>query len=126
MSDLTEIQATEAVKLVGSNSTGTEQTPIGSKTNGQLDVYDGCNTSALDTVLALTTVAIEGKVGASRLLNRKYIEMQALTTNVKWGYNSSCNFDLFKNQFFSLPTGDVQIFFKVTTGTGSVAFSEKS
>jgi hypothetical protein len=126
MADLSSIQSTEATRIVGSDATGVEQTPVSSKTNGQLDVYDGCNTSALDDVLALTTGAIEGKVGGSRLANRKYIEMQALTSNVKWGYNTSCNFDLFKNQFFSLPVGDVAIYFKVSTGTGSVSFSEKS
>ena len=91
-----------------------------------LQTADVPNQTGLNIALALTTTAIEGKVGVTTLANRKYIEMQALTTNVKWGYDTTCPFDLFKNQFFSLPAGfNCKIYFKSSTGTASVAFAEK-
>lgn len=91
-----------------------------------LKTTDVPNQTGLSAVLPLTTSAIEGKVGAVTLSNRKYIEMQALTSNVKWGYDSSCPFDLFKSQFFSLPAGEnCKVYFKMSIGTGSVAIGEK-
>ncbi len=80
----------------------------------------------VSVVLSLTTTAQELKVGATALPGRKYIEMQALDKNVKWGYDSSCPFDLFKNQFFSLPAGaSCTVYLKSSTGTADIAVSEK-
>jgi hypothetical protein len=91
----------------------------------ELDVNDTPQ-QGVSAVLNLTTTAIELKVGASPLVNRKLIEMQALEKNVKWGYNTNCEFDLFKNQFFSLPCGEnCTMYLKASTGTASVAVSEK-
>jgi hypothetical protein len=91
-----------------------------------LQVVDVPNQTGLSATLSLTTTAVEGKVGASTMTNRKYIEMQALVTNVKWGYDTTCPFDLFKSQFFSLPAGtNCKVYFKMSTGTGSVAIGEK-
>lgn len=126
MADLTGVESSQSVKLVGQNTAGVEQTPVNSTTLGDLTVADVPNQTGLNAILNLTTTAIEGKVGANALTNRKYIEMQGLTTNVKWGYDSSCPFDLFKNQFFSLPMGEnCKIYFKASTGTAEVAFGEK-
>jgi len=93
---------------------------------GDLQVTDSPNQTGLSATLSLTTTPQEGKVGGSTMTNRKYVEMQALDSNVKWGYNTACPFDLFKNQFFSLPAGEnCKVYFKMSVGTGSVAFSEK-
>jgi len=87
---------------------------------------DDIRGQGLNTILSLTTSAVEGKVGTTRLSGRNYIEMQALSSNVKWGYDSSCPFDLFKNQFFALPISDVcPIYFKSSSGIASVAIGEK-
>lgn len=126
MSDLSGIESSQSVKIVGNNTTGVEQTPVSSTTLGDLNVSDIPNQTGLSTTLALTTTAIEGKVGASTMTNRKYIEMQALSTNVKWGYDSTCPFDLFKSQFFSLPAGEnCKVYFKMSVGIGSLAIGEK-
>jgi len=80
----------------------------------------------VSTTLNLTTTAQVLKVGASALADRKYIEMQATSKNVKWGYNTNCDFDLFKNQFFSLPAGEnCIVYLKASTGTATIAVSEK-
>jgi hypothetical protein len=126
MADLDEVLSALPVKIMGSGSTGVEQTPVQSTTLGELQVADIPNQTGLSTTLALTTTAIEGKVGASTMVNRKYIEMQGLSNNIKWGYTTTCDFDLFKSQFFSLPAGtNCKVYFKMSTGTGSVAISEK-
>ena len=109
-----------------SDATGAETTPVKSTTLGDLNVVDTPNQVGLSTTLALNTTATEGKVGATTMSNRKYIEMQGLTTNIKWGYDISCPFDLFKSQFFSLPAGEnCKVYFKMSVGTGSVAIGEK-
>lgn len=126
MADLNDVNSSGVTRVVGSDSSGVEQTPVKSTTLGDLNVVDVPNQTGVNVILNLTTTAIEGKVGASALSNRKYVEMEGLTSNIKWGYDSSCPFSLYKNQFFSLPAGEnCKIYFKVTTGTGQVAFGEK-
>lgn len=126
MADLSDLQAAQSTKIVGADSAGIETNPLGVKSNQEARTVDTCDTSAIDAVLNLTTGSTEGKVGGARLVNRKYVEFQALSTGVKWGYNTSCNFDIFKNQFLVLMHGDQPIYFKMSSGTGQVVFAEKS
>jgi hypothetical protein len=96
--------------------------------NRDLGTSDVLDCGGLDTVLSLTTSPVEGRVGASAKANRKYFIMEALTTNVKWGFsNSTQSFDLFKSQLIMVPVGpNTQLWFKVSTGTGQVAIAEVS
>lgn len=126
MADLNNIQAAGSTIIVGSDSSGLETNPVKATTLGEIQAVDVPNQTGLSGLVALTTTAVEGKVGVSTMTNRKYIEMQAISSNVKWGYDTTCPFDLFKNQFFSLPAGEnCKVYFKVSTGTGSVAIGEK-
>lgn len=126
MADLNDVQTAQETKIVGQSSNGTETNPVGATPLNDLQTADVPNQTGVNVILNLTTAAIEGKVGANALTNRKIVEMQALSSNVKWGYDSTCPFDLFKSQFFSLPVGEnCKIYFKVSTGTGQVAFGEK-
>lgn len=96
--------------------------------NRDLGTSDVLDAGGLDTILNLTTTPVEGKVGVSAKANRKYFIMEALTTNVKWGFsNTTQSFDLFKSQLIMVPVGpNTQIWFKVSTGTGQVAIAEVS
>lgn len=96
--------------------------------NKDLGVSDVLGTSGLDTIINLTTTPVEGIVGGSALANRKYFIMEALSTNVKWGFsNTTQSFDLFKSQLIMVPVGPgVHIWFKVSSATGSVAIGELS
>jgi hypothetical protein len=126
MADLTEIQAAQFVKIIGSDTTGEEQTPVVSNSLGELAVSEVPNQEGVDIILTLTTSAQEAKVGANPLPNRKYVEMEALGDNVKWGYNTNCRFRLFKNQFISIPAGpNCRIYLRTTTGTAQVVVGEK-
>lgn len=86
---------------------------------------DSCRFSGVDTTILLTTTAVELKVGGSVLADRKYIFLQARDNNIRWGFNTSCNFDIFKNQFIIMPLG-VTIYAKTTTGTGTIVIGEAS
>ena len=126
--DIPEIQATEPVRVVGTAADGSEETPIGSSSNREMFIRDTHDNGGLDTVIALTVTPKEGKVGASRKLNRKYVIIEALDTNIVWGFtNASQSFDLFKSQLIMVPIGEnTEIWFKMKSGTGSVAFGELS
>lgn len=126
--DATDLQRADAVKIVGSKANGEEEAPIGSSNNRELFIRDTHDNGGLDTTINLTTSPIEGKVGATRKLERKYVIMEALTTGVKWGFsNTTQNFDLFKSQLIMVPIGEnTQIWFKMSSGTGQVAFGELS
>ena len=89
-------------------------------TNGQASTA----ASGVGSVLSLSTVEQVVKVGVSQLVGRAAITIQALSDNVKWGYNSDCDFDLFKNQLFFLSIGAATVYIKVSTGTGSAAIGE--
>jgi len=116
-----ENQASSPVQI-----TGADELHKASVNSGKsVGVYDA-PTMGDDLVLNLTTTPVEVKVGASAKENRVYIEMQALTKNVKWGYTTACNFDLFKSQFFSLPAGtNCKIYMKSSTGTAQAVIAEK-
>lgn len=126
MGDISDIDAAQSVKLIGSSSDGTEQAPVGSTTNGEVLASDTANSGGLDAVLNLTTTPQEGKVSTSVKSDRKYIVMQALDKNVKWGFsNTTQSFDLFKNQIIIVPLGpNTSVWFKMSSGTGDVAFGE--
>jgi hypothetical protein len=96
--------------------------------NKEISIRDTHDFGGLDTILNLTTTPIEGKVGANPKALRKYVVMEALSTNVVWGFtNSTQSFDLFKSQLIMIPVGPAtQIWYKVTSATGQVAFGEIS
>lgn len=124
MGDISEINASQAVKIIGSGPDGSESNPVEASSNNELYNADCVNHAAIDIVLSLTTTPQEVKVGASRQVNRKYLWMQALDANVKWGFDTNCRFDLFKNQMIIHPVGNVPVYMKVSTGTGSAAVGE--
>ena len=124
MSDLTDIQSALSTKLVGSTTNGTETTPVNASDFGELRNSDCVNNIASDIILSLTITAQEVMVGASRNPNRKYIWMQALSKGVKWGFDLNCRFDLFKNQLVCFPIGNVPVYMKMSSGTGSSTIGE--
>jgi hypothetical protein len=128
MADLNSIESASTTKIVGADTSGVETTPVKVSPNQDLGTSDILTIAATSGTLALTTVASEGKVGASPLVNRKYFIMEALDTNVKWGFSSGSQpFDLFKSQLIMIPMGPgISVWFKMSTGTGNVAIAELS
>jgi hypothetical protein len=104
VSDITDIQAAQAVKIIGSDSTGVEQTPVMATLNGDLSTSDGLKSGGLEGVLTLTlaNTIYEVKVGASPLANRKLITIQP-DFDMYWGYRNTVTTStgtlIHKNQF---------------------------
>lgn len=122
----------QPMKIVGADNTTQAETNIAKvSANQDLGTADVLDNSGLDTILALTTTPKLGVVnvdGVTPKANRKYFIMEALDTNVKWGFtNTTQSFDLFKSQLIMVPCGpNTQIWFKMSSGTGNVAIGEVS
>lgn len=120
MGDINSTEATEAVRLIGTQADGTEETPVGSTTYREVLSYDVANHGGEDLELNLAPGQIvELKIGTTARLNRKYIMMQALDRDIKWGFSvGTQNFNAYKAQFFMLPMGpDTSLFIRNSHGT---------
>ena len=129
MGDIIDRQAGQSVKVIGADSTGTETTPVDSTTDGQLLSYDVANGGGEDTIITIPADSyVELKIGASTRVNRKYIQIQALGRDVRWGFSATTfSFKAFKDQFFILPFGpNTHVYIKNTHASESrdVAIAE--
>ncbi len=131
MADLTEIQAAQSVKLIGSNSFGAESTPIKSSSNGDIGASDIVDISGVYGTITVGTSPIEIKVGGSPLSTRKLVTIDN-TSNVTfyWGYNNSISTTayagrIFKDQQASWAVGsNVSIWIVAGSGSNSAHISE--
>lgn len=107
MADLTGIEAAQSVKLIGAESDGTEQTPVESTDDGELTTVDTANHGGADKVLAIPADStLELKITGSVQANRKYVQIQAQSRDITWGFSpTTTSFNAFKDQFFILPFG---------------------
>lgn len=81
--------------------------------------------SATETTLTATTTAQVAKVGGSNLVNRKYVFIEALDNNVKWGFTTACLFNAFRNSAIWVPASESQnVYIKTTGGSVSVVVAE--
>jgi hypothetical protein len=131
MADLNDVNSAQSIKIIGSTAAGVETVPAKVSANQDLGVADVLDNSGLDTIISLTTSPKLGVVnvdGITPKANRKYFIMQALDTNIKWGFsNTTQSFDIFKSQLIMIPCGpNTQIWFKMSVGTGNVAIGEVS
>lgn len=131
MSDLDEIQASGATKLVGSNGLGGETTPVSSTGTGDLNVADVTRGTGLQTTLTVGTSPVEVKVGGSRLADRKIINIDNTSNGIiYWGYSASTSTTsfagrLFKDQQMFLPAGpSTAVYLVASTAGNSVHIGE--
>lgn len=89
MADLTELQSASITKLIGSDITGIESTPVASSPNQDLFTRDTINTAGVYGALSVGTSAVEAKVSTTKLTNRKELTVTPITNTVYWGYDSS-------------------------------------
>jgi hypothetical protein len=89
MADLTELQSSDTVKLVGADSTGNESNFANVTPTGELKIVDAISGSGAEGAITLGTTAIEAKVGASALSNRKLLTVFNNSGNtIYWGRTS--------------------------------------
>jgi len=117
MADLTDLERSEAIRIVGSN----EMYAADVKSNMELNTSDSLNGSGLQSELTIGTTSVEGKVGASILTNRKYVIFLALDKGIYFGSTSAVTIltgiPIFKNQLLMVPKGQSQIWF-IADGAG--------
>lgn len=89
--DLDKNTATDSVAIVGQDNTGTETTPVksyGSGDIGNADILD--RNDGVYGVLTVGLTAVEVKVGASKLTDRKTVTLfNESNKSIFWGYNNS-------------------------------------
>lgn len=109
MADLTEIQSAQPVKLIGSDGTGKETTPVQSTGDGKIKAADVLDGGGANGAITVGTSAVEVMVGASRLTNRKQIIIQPKTNGIFLGFSNAVTIangiELFKDQTVTLPIG---------------------
>jgi len=89
MADLSETQSSQSVKIMGSSSDGTEQTPVQSSNNGEVLSSDISNNGGVEDFITVGTSAVEAKVGASALPNRKELSVYNNSSSILYyGYTS--------------------------------------
>lgn len=129
MADLNSLQAAQTIKIAGSDSSGVETTFVNSTLNGEIKSADILNVSVAQAVLVVNQSAtpVEVKAGASRLVNRKSVLIQAQGTNVVYGFSAASQpFLLTNGATITLSVGDgVGVWIdRTSNGNVNVAIAE--
>lgn len=103
MADLTDSQSAQNTKLIGASSSGVESNFIDSSATGELFGVDALNAGGTQGAITVGTSAVEVKVGASALTNRKLVTLHNNSNaTFYWGYTSgvttSTGTPIFKDQ----------------------------
>lgn len=131
MADLSEIQAAQSIKIIGADALATETTPVNSTDTGHLLTADLINEgTGVQAAITVSTTAIEAKVGASPLSNRKLLTVYNNSNQtIYWGFTSgvltTTGTPIVKGQQASWDVGDNQsIFLIASTGSNDVRITE--
>ena len=124
MADISDINAAQSVKIIGSNSTGAEQTPVTSSSNGELNVSDISNNGGVHGSITVGTSAVQAMVGGSPLANRKTLTIfNNSSSDIYFGYantvTTSTGTPLFKNQFAEFSIGPNTALWLIAGGAGN-------
>ena len=128
--DLPLDSSAQPVVVVGSSTTGIAATPVGSSLTGDLFVRDSINTSSTNVALSVTTAAVEAKVGASRLTNRKFLSITPTNGTIYWGsantVTTANGTPIFKNQCVTMAFTDNVAVWLIGVATTDVRIVEGS
>lgn len=103
MGDLSDVQSAGSTKIIGSDSTGLETTPVRANSSGDMRVSDVSSGGGVEGALTVGTTAVEVKVGRSALSNRVLVTLfNNSNVTIYWGYTSgvttTTGTPLFKSQ----------------------------
>ena len=110
MGDIDEAQQSEVVRI-----TGSDETLIASvSSNNELNINDGIKTQLINSSLVVGLTAIEVKVGATRLSNRKGVILyNSSNRTMFWGgvgVTTSSGIPLNKGESITIRNEDVALF----------------
>ena len=89
MADLTELQSTDSIKIIGSDPTGLEQFPVASSATGDLFGRDVINTGSVNGAISVSTTAVQAIVGGAALSNRKMVSIIPTNGTIYWGSSNA-------------------------------------
>jgi len=90
MADLNELESSDTIKIAGADSTGNETNFADVTALGELKTADVISGSGTEGAITVGTSAIEAKVGASALTNRKLLTIfNNSDATIYWGRTSS-------------------------------------
>lgn len=131
MADLSDIQSAQSVKVIGSDATGLETTPVKSTATGDLQTVDLVDNGGVSGVIAVANTAIPIRVGGSNLANRKRLTFINVGNAVMyWSYSASLTgagngAPIFRNQPVSDSWGpNTTIYIIAPSGSGSLWVGE--
>lgn len=128
MADLSDVNAAQSIKVIGSDSSGVETTPVRSSAAGEFAVADTMNggTSA-QAVIVVGTSVVELKVGGSALANRKVLTVEP-ASKIFWGYTNtittSTGFTLNKDAVISWDASPTRPIYAIASGNVNVKVGE--
>lgn len=111
MADLPYTKQSQVITITGADSTGLETNVVDASANGELTVSDISDNGGDQAALTVGTSAVELKVGASALANRKACTFIHTSGNGKiyWGHTSSVTTangtPITKNALYEWPCG---------------------
>ena len=132
MADLNTVQSAGVTMVVGSSSTGVEQTPVQSTANGELRSTDIFNGSATNGAITVGTTAVAARVGAANLTNRKELFIfnnsnDTLYFGFTTGVTTANGVPIFKGQAVSLRYGPaITVYLIATTAGNNVRVTESA
>lgn len=88
MSNLTDIQAAQSVKVIGANTSGVESTPVQSTTAGDLYASDALSVGGTQGLISVGTTQTAARVSGSNYSGRKILIIYNTSSqDVYWGFN---------------------------------------
>jgi hypothetical protein len=125
MADISDINSAQSVKIIGSNSSGVEQTPVASTLKGDLQTTDILLGPGVQGTLTVGTSPVEVKVGVSALANRKLVTLSNTSnSDIYWGYTNAVTTatgtPIVKNQQDNWDISDTATIFVVAGSAGNI------
>jgi hypothetical protein len=130
MADLTELQSSDSVKIVGADSTGNESNFVNASPLGELKTIDAITGAGTEGALTVGTTAVEAKVGSSALTNRKLLTVfNNAGATIYWGRTSgvttSTGTPIYEKQFFTFDfAADAPVYLIAGTAGNNVRITE--
>ena len=131
MADITEKQASQSIKLVGSDLTGTETNYLDVTSEGEIKVASFPNVSYLTGLKTASTTELLVSVGGANLVSRKTLTIYNKGAQDVYfgptGVTDTTGIPIIKDEAVTMDVGDnVHVYIVTKTGTTSVVIQEYS
>jgi len=120
--DIVQKNAAQMTMVTGSDGDGKELTPVKSTGSGDLNSTDIINTGGVEGEISVPNTAVEAKIGASALTDRKLLVIfNSGTGIIYWGYRntitvsgSTAGMPIFKKEKIGIPVGPNQAVYLIS------------